>query len=697
VALALVATVDAERQRLALWLPVPFGLGILVYFALPTHPTLADAAIVAGVGTAFFVVGWWRRFARMATVVLAVASCGFLAAALRAEGQSAPTIERRIGPIVLTGRILAIEATEKGQRITLDEVVIARLAPSATPAKVRISDRIAANRALVPGARIRIAVVLQPPPEPAAPSAFDFARDAWFQRIGAFGYSVGVAQRLEEPGATPAVWVARFRHTIGRRILDALPGAAGSIAAALVMGDRAAIPEPDLVALRDSGLAHLLSISGLHMSLVAGIVFFGVRLGFAAWPAVALRYPTKKWAAVGALLAASAYLAISGASVPAQRSFITVAIVLGAVLIERSAVSMRLLAVAALAVLLVQPESLLGPSFQMSFAAVLALIAGHEVVRGRWNRFRSGAWWGGRVLLYVAGIAFTTVLASAATTPFAVYHFGRLVSYGAIANLVAVPLTGFWIMPAAMLALVLMPFGLEGVPLWLMGRGVEAVLWTARLVSSWPDAALSLPAMSRLGILSATAGLLWLCLWRCRWRLIGVPFVIAGMVTPAFYRAPDLYVTSDGRQIGVRLDDGGLAVSGDPKSFETQIWLRRDGLAAAAPWTSSGEVRCDRLGCLAERKGYRLAFVRDQAALADDCRVAELIVAPMPVLRCPSARTILDSRRLRRSGAIAVWLGPDGVEVRSSVEARGDRPWVRQVRERAPSSGGRGRPGAPEP
>ncbi|MBM3510936.1 MAG: ComEC family competence protein [Alphaproteobacteria bacterium] len=691
-----------DRARLILWLPVAFGAGIALYFDWPDEPPLRWGAYAGGAALTLVgltrALGWPWRAALAVTFVAA----GFLTAQIGAELQSAPVLLARIGPTAVTGRVTNAEPTERGRRLLLADVTIAGLDPARTPRRLRLTDRIAQNQDLAPGDRVRIPAMLLPPPEPVAPGTYDFARDAWFQGVGAVGFTLGRAERLASAESRA---IATLRHHIGGRIREALPGSMGSIAAALIIGERAAIPQADLDALRDSGLAHLLSISGLHMTLVAGLVFALVRGALALWPAVAGRYPIKKWAAIAAIAGAAFYLALSGASVPAQRSFLSAAIVLIAIILDRNALSMRLLALAAMVVMTLKPESLLGPSFQMSFAAVLALIAGYEASR-RWRRANPPRTWWQKALRYAIGVAATSLLAGGATTPFALYHFGRFVSFGVVANLIAVPLTGFWIMPWALLAVLLMPLGLEGPALTAMAWGLEAVMWTAHWVAAWPDAALLVPAMPRWGLLSATVGLLWLCLWVGRWRWLGLSLLAAGLASPATHRPPDLYVEAEMRQVAVRTESGGLAITGDPTSFTAEIWLRRDGLLAADPWPRSEErsgLRCDGAGCVARFGDSLVALALADRALAEDCREATLVLTRLGAdRRCRGMTTVIDRWARHEQGAMAIWIEADGPRIETTRAYRGERPWVQAAQRPPPgrrtlSSAGRGRRGGPAP
>ena len=447
----------------------------------------------------------------------------------------------------------------------------------------------------------------------------------------------------------------------------------------------------------NAGLAHLLAISGLHIGLVAGILFFAVRFLLAAIPPVALRYPVKKWAALAALAGAFFYLLLSGATVPTQRAFLMLAVVLAAVVLDRTAISMRLVAWAAVLVLLIAPESLLSASFQMSFAAVTALVAVYEALAGRSSAWRTGA---GRVRkfgLYVSGVLLTTVVAGMATAPFALYHFNRFALYSVAANLIAVPLTGLWIMPWAICAFALMPFGLEALALAPMGWGIDAVIAVAETVAAWPGAVALAPAMPGIGLVIAAIGGLWFCLWRRRWRVLGLGAVAAGLATVAFVRPPDVMVNGTGRLMAVRTLSGGMAVSSSRRSkFVAETWLRRAGQDRAAPWpreglSPDGGLGCDSLGCIYRANGQTVALVLHPAALDEDCARATVVISTIPVRgrRCRRAAVVIDRFDLWRRGAHALWLDAGGIRVRSVAEASGRRPWTPHGRRRFARGGNR--------
>ena len=742
------ANVAGERERWPLWLPVGLGLGIALYFSLPLEPAawLGPAAALAGLAVflattrAGAAAGRVRSALVLGGLAAALIGAGFTVAQLRTLWVAAPVLEKRIGPATVRGRIAYVEDLPRGRRLVLEMLSIPTLEAAATPARARIRVNRGAP-GLGAGEWVAVRAVVRPPPGPAAPGAFDFQRHAFFQRIGAVGYALGPVRRslppaagegeggsgiaagaaeqgdLPGPGTAKApgagkvtaagkaegaalrwrLWLSELRHEIGARVRAALGPVQGAVAAALMTGERGAIPERVMAAMRDSGLAHLLAISGLHIGLVAGILFFSLRGLLALVPAVALRVPIKKWAALAALVGAFAYLVVTGATVPTRRAFVMAAIALLAVLADRTAISMRIVAWAAVIVLALNPESLLGASFQMSFAAVVALVAVYERVAGAaaggglaplWRvAGDQGPWWRRRLIVYMAGVALTTIVASLATAPFAVYQFNRFAAYGLAANLVAVPVTALWIMPWAMAAFALMPFGLEAVALAPMGWGIAVVIAVAEGVSAWPGAASLVPAMPPAGIALVALGGLWLCLWRRRWRYLGLVAVAAGLLWSTLGRPPDVLVDGDAKLMAVRGEDGALLLSSARAArFRAGIWLRRAGQGEAETWPREGTaalaaLSCDGLGCIYRARGQTVALVRDGRALAEDCRIASVVVSLVPVRApCPAGR-VIDRFDLWRAGGHALWLDPDGVRVETVRARQGKRPWV-PLRER---------------
>lgn len=674
---ALARALLAEADRWLLWLPVGLALGIVLFFALPGPPPPAVDVLVgtgglaAGAVAARVLAG--RPLAALALAALAAIAAGFLAAGLRLATVAEPVLPRR-GVWTLEGRVAELEPRAAGVRIVLDRLVVDRLPPGSTPRLVRIAVRHGADRLEV-GARIRLKADLAPPRGPAVPDGFDYARHAWFEGLGGLGWALGRPSVLAPPADRPLeLAVARLRADLTERFTGPLPGATGAVAAALVTGARAGLDAELWRDFQVSGLAHLLSISGLHMSLVAGALLLAARWLLALVPPLVARVPARKPAALVALLGAAFYLLLSGATVPTQRSFLMVAAALVAILVDRDPLSLRLLAWAATLVLLLRPEAALGPSFQLSFAAVLALIAVWERIGGRAGEGAPGL--PRRMARYAAGVAGTTLVASLATTPLAAFHFQTVASWGVLSNLLAVPLTTFWIMPAGLLALLLVPLGLDRPAVELMGTGVDLLLAIARHAADLPAASLAVTAWPASALALVWAGGLWLALWRRPWRWLGLaPALLAGAVV-ATHRPPDLVVTPWLAQIAASTTEGARVLVLEEDEQAAASLARALGGEAPAEAEATG-LRCDRAGCVVERRGARIVLARRLEAALEGCRSPGLVIARLGPERCPDgAAELIGPRALARSGGLAAWLEADGsARLRAVADGRGRWPW----------------------
>jgi len=682
-----------------------FGIGIALYFSLLEEPAVALGPLTVVVSFTLALIlgrerdGTLAPVARLAFFAVAVIALGFTAASVRTQIVAAAVLEKAIGPTTLTGRIQRVETFPSGLRIVLEKPRISGIAAHKTPERVRVR-LMATQPDIWPGDWVRVRARLSPPPPPVAPGAYDFQRWAFFEGLGAVGFGLGKATVLslgaDHSGMSPEILIERLRRAITKRILVAVDGETGGVVAALITGERRAVPEDVMEVLRRSGLAHLLSISGLHVRLAAVTVFSGLRFILAAVPGVAVRFPIKKAAAFGAILAAFGYALIAGATLPTQRAFIMLCFALIAVIIDRRGLSVRSVAWAAFLVLLFTPESLFGASFQMSFAAVLALVAAYEVLSSRdrrSDRYGYRPW--RRVALYFGGVFLTTLVASAATGSFALFHFNRFADYGLAANLVAVPLTALWIMPWSVVAMFLMPLGLEAAALTPAAWGVDGVVAVARTVSALPGAVTLAPAMPVWGLAAITLGGLWLCIWRHRYRYLGMVPIAVGFASFATVSPPQVWVDTDARVYALRGADGEIRFSGGTGARHARkIWGHTE--AGTLPPNGSLETpyapQCDAFGCLATYGNRQVAISDREEALSEDCWSADVVVSLIAMRHPCPAPVVIDRFDLWRDGAHTIRFPATGPpEVDTVAQHRGNRPWVPRKR-----SGGRDRAGAGE-
>jgi competence protein ComEC len=676
------ARAEAGAGRLLPWVPVAFGTGIAFYFAADHEPVLPVAGITAaGLGVAAFLLRRQKIFP-IAVIVAAIAA-GFATATWKTARVAHVVLAKPAYSVSLSGFVETRDVRERTDRFVLRVTHMESPRPLVRLERVRLSVRKGTAPAV--GSFVELKARLQPPLAPLRPGSYDFGRDMFFQGIGASGFAMGAIKTLEPPVAGGlylryAAFLQGMRDAIDARIRTVLDGDQRAIATALLTGRRDAISTPVNDAMFISGLGHVLSISGYHMAVVAGVVFFAVRALLALIPVLTVAFPIKKWAAAAALAAAAFYLVLSGSDVATQRSFFMTAVVLIAVMVDRRAVTFRTLAVAALIVLAIAPEAVVHPSFQMSFAATLGLVAMVQI--GMPRLFASPdnsvtakvALWGGREIMM---LTLASLVAGLATTPYAAFHFHRVTPYGVLANLAAMPVVSAVVMPAGMLGLVAMPFGFDGFFWWLMGIGIDWMIAVTQWVAALPGAIGRMAAFGIGPLIAASAGIILLGLLRTPLRWLGAAMLLFSITWALAIRQPDILISSDGHNVGVRGRDGRLHLMRTAKdAFLLKEWLAADADPRTAADGSLGEgISCDEAGCVAQMAdGGFVALAIKPDALADDCERAALVVtARQAPSACASA--VIDLERLRRQGAMALRRTPNGFSI-DAVKPRGvDRPW----------------------
>ena len=686
----LLTAIAVQRSEAFLWGPVCIGCGIIVYFMLEYEPPA-----LLGVATVFALLGFYRfvrpfEILRFVCLALLCGACGFSAAAYRTQSVYTPILQKKMAPVQVSGTVESLEyfPNEKSTRAVLGAVRIEKLAEDETPRRVRISFR--NGEGLSVGAHIEVLAGLNPPSSPVLPGGFDFQRYMFFKGIGAVGFAYGTPRRVEERGSGGLV--ARLQALRARIALNAIQknGENGGVAAALLVGQHTAITESDQEAMRWAGLAHMLAISGLHIGLFFGFVFFVVRFGLALSPRLALRYPIKKYAALCAMFAAVCYMFLAGAGVPTQRAVLMTGVVFAAILLDRSPISMRLVAFAAIVILLIAPESLLSASFQMSFGAVAGLVAFYSAIRPFWSALYRKAGWIRRAGLYVLGVSVTSVVATLATAGFALYHFQQLAVYGLPANILAMPILAFVVMPFAVLHFLLMPFGMEGIALSVMGWGIGLILDVAHFVSGLDHAVLHGRVWGGFALALFSAGFVMLVLLKGRLRIIAAIAFILCVIEILYIKQPDILISSSSKLMAIRQDNGSLLYSDLQKErFVREQWAQGFGLQKqkAQKWPKEGQngnLYCAENGCRLERAGSRVAFLYDVQGFEEECLWTDVIIAPDPLPKCERAR-VIDRFTTWRGGAHAITLREgDAPEIVAVEDRRGRRPWVARFQQEWP-------------
>jgi competence protein ComEC len=695
------ADAAAQLDRLFIWTPVAFGLGAAAYLGLKVEPILWPAALACAVlaAAAIAVSRWgWSRPLHAALVLTAVACAGFSIAKLRSDHVAAPIVPRGFGVVEVDGYVVDVETpSQKGPRLLIAPTKIGHLSADRLPLRVRIVMPPAGIAA--PGTPIQVMTLLDPPPSPAAPGAYDFARDAWFEGEGGVGLAREVPSLIKLP---PAPWRLRvvmavnaFRWATAQRlaadmnqVMGGQAGDAAGLAVAVTTSHQDWLSQGARNDLRAAGLAHMLAIAGLHTAALSGFVFFGLRFLVAAWPWLALRVNGKKVAAAGALIAVMAYLVLSGAHPPARRAAITASVAFVAILLDRRAISLRSLALAALIVMLAEPEVVVQPGFEMSFCATASLVALAEI----WPRVKraQGLPWliaglqrgrDGIVALFMVSL-----VAGAATGPFAIQHFNRVANFGVFANLTADFVASVVMMPALAVALLLesIGHGAAAPALYVAGWAARAIIWLGHLFATAPASGMTAAAAPEIAMAMSYLGILFVCLWRGRLRWIGLPLAAAVALWPR-PPAPVVWIANDGADAAINLAGKEVALRPGVRGYATDLWAQRRGLAVPANMEQArdGLFDCDYWSCVA-RPGIapQLAIwwtkrKPHDERLGDLCANADILVVRADVAPPASCRDalVLTAADFDRGGAAEVFRAKTGWRVVWSQPLRGNRPW----------------------
>jgi competence protein ComEC len=678
-----VTMLHKEYPRHMLWMPVLLGLGIHVYFLLPWEPPVLVLQILGGLIILLFIARWLLPEQRIILYALMLPCLGFSVSQLKTILIAAPRITKSLPPAQVTGVIHEIETTHYGYRLMLGVDTIEGLDPKSTPKQVTLILRRKELPVLHVGDHLKARVKLVPLQGPVFPGGFDFRKKAFFQQVGGQGFIFGDLVITPLDTKNWSLKINQMRQKLNKTLYSLLPGQTGAVATALITGEKTRIDRPLKEDFADAGIAHVLAISGLHLSLVAGLFFLLSRGILAPIAFIARRYNTKKIAAVLAFFGALGYLGISGASIPTQRAFIMFSLLMLAVLTDRLALSMRTIAIAASIVLLITPESLSTPSFQLSFAAVLGLISAYEFPAIQ-EFFQGQKGWR-KPVFYMLGVLASTVIASIATLPFTIYHFHRFTLQSIAANLVTIPLMGFWIMPMALGGM--LTSWLPTVSQWFlkgMGYGIDLMINTATTVAHWPGAAIYVPQTSPGFLYCIVVGGLWICLWQQKWRWLGLLPLAASLYFIGTAKAPDIYVSEDLKYVGIRYQDHMYVNTTRTKTFLSENWAHAAGMPTTAigrwkdPKVPVNGTECEKMFHV---EHFSIAHITTTDHLQDWCAKSDILLSTEPLREkrklCHGPKLIIDRFDTWRHGSYAIRYNKDrkGFQYITAMDLIGHRPW----------------------
>ncbi|MEB3702923.1 ComEC/Rec2 family competence protein [Candidatus Bealeia paramacronuclearis] len=669
-----------DKNRWFLWVPVLMGSGIAIYFALPQEPPLW----VGFLGIALFSFLTWllrNSLLRLIPLAFLALSIGFSSASYRTYSCSTRMLNYPTPPLWMEGTVSTVElkASKKGklfQRFILSDLVSEQIED--LPQNVRLTFR-GQGESLRPGMRVKVFAKLLPVQSPLAPGTYDFRRQSYFQKLGGTGFILKSPEIVNLPEASSLKEkLETLRASMTGMFIRGMSSPNGAIGAALVTGDRAAIPEPVRIYFVDSGLAHVLAISGLHLTIVAGLMFFMIRRCLSLIPAIALRYPIKKWAALATIFMTFVYLGISGFGIPAQRSTIMTTAVMVAIMLDRTAISMRSIGLAAIFIFMTIPEAILSPSFQLSFAAVVGLIGAYESVKNPFGQWIHRGGRGRKALVYFGGITFSSLIATLATIPFTIYTFNRFTLHAIEANLVAIPLVGILIMPSAVVTCLLMPFGLEWITMPIYECGISLLVDIAKTVSSWPGANIFVATPSLVFVSLFTGGSLWLLIWRTPWRYLGIAPILLSLLDLYLTKPPDILIDEKGKTMAIRLPSGEFSVSANRlKTFTSEQWQRQTASSTLVKAKDSLE-KTNGGYAYKSPHGYKVLILEKESSFS--CQGYDLVLSSEPLRKnCAEAPLKIDRFDVWRKGAHAIWLDPKGIRIQSVRDSQGARPWTQMA------------------
>ena len=684
-----------EHRSLFLWIAVLFASGILIYFGINFEPKWYISVIAVSCLLIIYLL--FRNKYTMLSYIsfsLLIIALGFGNASFRSYYLDSPIIPND-GFYELEGRIINVDNNYKGiERYIISDLLIYGQDIINTPKKIRLTIRTENNGAEI-GDIIKVRARLSKPPRPVIPNGYNFARKAYFSQIGAIGFSLSDIEIIKEYNDNNRVinnYISYIRDKISSYNNEILGTEKGAISSALLVGKRYAIDDEILDNIRASGIAHLLAISGLHLVMVTGITFLVIRKLLSLSLYIAEYYNTKKLAAIVAILVGFFYLAITGYPVSAQRAFLMSLMFFLAIMIDRESMPIYSVAWSALIILIISPENILEPGFQMSYSAVIALVSSYSFFNERLNRnnFKDISFIR-KSIKYIFNIALSSFIASLATTPFAIYHFNQYSLYGIITNLIAVPLTTLWVMPFGMLSMLLYPLNLGYIALIPMGWGIDILISISSYIAGLPNSSGVTSSLSSNIILLMVFGGLWLALWVSSIRIIGGIIIIISIII-AYIKHDNIADIIIGGENDIsyafidKINDRILYSDNYNNNYQDDIWAKKIGVENKYNISDieHDNYLCDEYSCIYKLKGKVISFIKDPMAISEDCEKADILVnmtyyseKDISISGCRDVDIIINRYDLHKNGTYIITIVNNDIQIDNVSDNIGNRLWSR--------------------
>lgn len=655
-----------EKYNLILWFPVCQCVGILTYFSLSSEPSCVfTTSIFLLLSPILILIAiLYRKYAILCISLIAVL-IGFTASKFRTDSVNTHILdkERYVKDIVATVKDINDRSSYK--QFLLYEIKNTKFKLD----NIRISVKTKAEEGIKIGDQVKLSAKLFPPKIAPSEYAYDFARIAYYQKISATGFATSKIVLYKKAEARKfQEYIESFRQYIYENLQQNTKKPHADIISALLIGKKDGIDQKTMNAIRDSGIAHLFAISGLHLSFVAGLFFIVFRNLFAMSETLTLKYNTKKISAFFTILPTTFYLLITGMQISAQRAYIMVILVLVAIIIERKYRGLIAIAFAASVILIVEPEAILKPGFQMSFSAVLALVASYQINANKLFKIK--------IIKYFVSIMISSIIASLATVPYTIYNFNYFSISGIITNLIAIPIVTLIIIPLGIIYVLLIPLGTQWIITPLMERPIDSVLYITNAIASLQYLVIPIRTFPASLIIIITLGLLWLCLWERNWRFFGIFFIVLGIFSSAMYTTPDILVSAD--NLAVKEDDNLLySLTRKNRNFVVKTWAKQNGQNQIVNHTkfsnSNKRLKCNDYDCTYNKgnnKSVLLAHKRED--ILENCNNVDLVIQ-LSKFNYPACNTkIIKYSDLEAYGTHSVWLANSGIKV---SKVRSNRPW----------------------